>query len=584
MARFYITTPIYYVNDVPHIGHAYTTAAADVAARFHRQLGDEVFFLTGTDEHGTKVEQAACARGLTPKEHVDEVVAKFKEVAAKVGASNDFFIRTTDPEHERYVQEFVKKCYDAGDIYKGSYSGLYCPACEAYYIEENLVEGLCPDHGTKPVRMDEDNYFFRLSAFQDRLRDHYRAHPDFVQPRHRYNEALSFIEQGLDDISISRATLKWGISVPWDESQVIYVWVDALINYLSALSYAPGQDLVSRFWPASYHLMAQDILKFHGIIWPALLMSAGYELPEHLFIHGYLKLGGEKMSKTRGNVMDPFPLIEEYGADPFRFYCLREVSFGQDGMVSEEGFKARYNSELANELGNLLSRSTSMIGKYRGGTVPMPPPGLLENAVSQPEHDGHARDATEDVVSRRTVRSGGRDSVLQQPPGYADAPECAVAHGGSPLAVEATALCAAVRTQLDQMDLSAALDTIWGFVRRLNRYVEEQAPWKQAKEAAAESAGGADLGTATGSAGVALDSTLWDLAEGLRLLSVLLYPFIPQTAMAIRERLGLGDAGDLALGTGAAEAPLLWDEAHWGLLPAGLTVVVGAPLFPRIEE
>jgi methionyl-tRNA synthetase len=297
---------------------------------------------------------------------VDEVVLKFKEVAAKVGASNDFFIRTTDPEHEKFVQDFVKRCYDAGDIYKGSYSGLYCPACEAYYIEENLVDGLCPDHGTKPVRMDEDNYFFRLSAFQDRLGEHYKKHPDFVRPRHRYNEALSFIEQGLDDISISRATLKWGISVPWDESQVIYVWVDALINYLSALSYAPGEDL-ARFWPATYHLMAQDILKFHGIIWPALLMSAGYELPEHLFIHGYLKLGGEKMSKTRGNVLDPFPLIEQYGADPFRFYCLREVSFGQDGMVSEEGFKARYNSELANELGNLLSRATSMIDKYRGG-------------------------------------------------------------------------------------------------------------------------------------------------------------------------------------------------------------------------
>ena len=529
MSRFYITTPIYYVNDVPHIGHAYTTTAADVAARFHRQLGDDVFFLTGTDEHGTKVEQAAAARGLTPKEHVDQVVAKFKEVARKVGASNDFFIRTTDPEHERYVQDFVQRCYDAGDIYKSSYSGLYCPACEAYYTEENLVDGLCPDHGTAPVHMEEDNYFFRLSAFQDRLAAHYKSSPDFVRPRHRYNEALSFIEQGLDDISISRGTLKWGIPVPWDETQVIYVWVDALINYLSALSYAPGQDL-ARFWPASYHLMAQDILKFHGIIWPALLMSAGFELPEHLFIHGYLKLGGEKMSKTRGNVMDPFPLIEQFGADPFRFYCLREVSFGLDGMVSEEGFKARYNSELANELGNLLSRSTSMIGKYRGGAVPAPPAG------------------------------------------YADAPECAVAHPGSPLAVEATSTCAAVRTQLEQMDLSSALETIWVFVRRLNRYVEEQAPWKLAKEAAAEGAPGQ-------AAGAALDATLWDLAEGLRLLSVLLHPFIPETATAIRERLGLGGAPDAAPIAGPS-----WDEARWGLLPAGLTVVTGDPLFPRIEE
>jgi methionyl-tRNA synthetase len=427
MGRFYITTPIYYVNDVPHIGHAYTTTAADVAARFHRQLGDDVFFLTGTDEHGTKVEQAAGARGLTPKQHVDEVVGKFKEVAAKVGASNDFFIRTTDPEHEKFVQDFVQRCYDSGDIYKSSYSGLYCPACEAYYTEENLVEGLCPDHGTAPVHMEEDNYFFRLSAFQDRLAAHYRDHGDFVRPRHRYNEALSFIEQGLDDISISRATLKWGISVPWDDSQVIYVWVDALINYLSALHYAPGDDLMPRFWPPSYQLMAQDILKFHGIIWPALLMSAGYELPEHLFIHGYLKLGGEKMSKTRGNVMDPFPLIEQFGADPFRFYCLREVSFGQDGMVSEEGFKSRYNSELANELGNLLSRSTSMIGKYRAGAVPGPE---------------------------------GREPA------------------SSPLAAEAELTAETVWNQLNEMDLSAALETAWVFVRRLNRFVEEQAPWK----------------------------------------------------------------------------------------------------------
>jgi methionyl-tRNA synthetase len=514
MSRFYITTPIYYVNDVPHIGHAYTTTAADVAARFHRLLGEDVFFLTGTDEHGTKVEQAAAARGLTPQEHVDEVVTKFKEVAAKVGASNDFFIRTTDPEHEAFVQQFVQRCYEAGDIYKSSYSGLYCPACEAYYTDENLVEGLCPDHGTPPVHMEEENYFFRLSAFQDRLVAHYKAHPDFVRPKHRYNEALSFIEQGLEDISISRANLKWGIGVPWDENQVIYVWVDALINYLSALHYAPGEDLLARFWPANCHVMAQDILKFHGIIWPALLMSAGYELPEHLFIHGYLKLGGEKMSKTRGNVMDPFPLIEQYGADPFRYYCLREVSFGQDGMVSEEGFKARYNSELANELGNLLSRSASMIGKYRGGVVP----------------------ATE-----------GRDPAE------------------SPLAAEAEATAATVKTQLEEMDLSAALESAWVFVRRLNRYVEEQAPWKLAKQAQSEDQ------AAAADASAALDATLWDLAEGLRFLSVILHPFIPATADAIRERMGL--APEVA-----------WSDARWGLTVAGAVVTAGSPLFPRIED
>jgi methionyl-tRNA synthetase len=362
--------------------------------------------------------------------------------------------------------------------------------------------------------MEEENYFFRLSAFQDRLVAHYKAHPDFVRPKHRYNEALSFIEQGLEDISISRANLKWGIGVPWDENQVIYVWVDALINYLSALHYAPGEDLLARFWPANCHVMAQDILKFHGIIWPALLMSAGYELPEHLFIHGYLKLGGEKMSKTRGNVMDPFPLIEQYGADPFRYYCLREVSFGQDGMVSEEGFKARYNSELANELGNLLSRSASMIGKYRGGVVP----------------------ATE-----------GRDPAE------------------SPLAAEAEATAATVKTQLEEMDLSAALESAWVFVRRLNRYVEEQAPWKLAKQAQSEDQ------AAAADASAALDATLWDLAEGLRFLSVILHPFIPATADAIRERMGL--APEVA-----------WSDARWGLTVAGAVVTAGSPLFPRIED
>jgi methionyl-tRNA synthetase len=507
MGKFFITTPIYYVNDVPHIGHAYTTAAADVAARFHRQLGDDVFFLTGSDEHGTKVEQAALERRITPREHADEMVGRFKDVARKLDATNDFFIRTTDPQHEAYVQKFIQKIYDSGDIYESTYSGLYCPACEAYYVEENLVDGLCPDHGLAPLYMEERNYFFKLSAYQDRLARHYADHPDFVQPRHRYNEALSFIAQGLDDISITRATLKWGIPVPWDESQVVYVWVDALINYASALSYAAADDLTGRFWPATYHLMAQDILKFHGIIWPALLMSAGYELPEHLFIHGYLKLGGEKMSKTRGNVMDPFPLIEQFGPDPFRFYCFREVNFGQDGVVSEESFKARYNAELANELGNLLSRSASMIGKYRQGAVTLP---------------------------------AGR------------------VPGDSPLSEEARMVVSRSREQLEAMDLSGALETVWTFVRRLNRYVEEQAPWKLAK---------------TGEE-AALDATLWDLAEGLRLLAVLLHPFVPATSAEMLARLGLGPGPDA----------VAWTQAAWGLLPSDAVVAAGAPLFPRIED
>lgn len=507
MAKFYTTTPIYYVNDVPHIGHAYTTVAADVLARFHRQLADDVFFLTGTDEHGNKVAQAAEKRGVSPRQHVDEMVGKFRDVAEQVNATDDFFIRTTDPEHEKFVQDFVRRCYDNGDIYSSTYRGLYCTECETYYTEENLIEGLCPDHGTRPAYMEEENYFFRLSAYQERLAEHYRAHPDFVRPAHRYNEALSFVEQGLDDISISRATLKWGIPVPWDEEQVIYVWVDALINYLSGLTYAAEEDLRERFWPATYHLMAQDILKFHGIIWPALLMSAGYELPEHLFIHGYLKLGGEKMSKTRGNVMDPFPLIEQYGADPFRFYCFREVNFGQDGLVSVEGFKSRYNAELANELGNLVSRTFSMIGKYREGYVPAP----------------HGKDA-----------------------------------GDSPLARTAEEAMETTRRRMEDMDLSGALDSIWELVRRLNRYVEEQAPWKMAKSGDEES----------------LDRTLWELAEGIRLLAVALHSFMPAATEETMRRLGLDGDGDA----------LLWNEAAWGRLPAGRMVETGPPLFPRIED
>src|SRR5680860_1061891 len=460
MGKFYTTTPIYYVNDAPHIGHAYTTVAADVLARFHRQLGDDVFFLTGTDEHGSKVAQAAQKRGISPRQHADDMVGKFRDVTERVNATNDFFIRTTDP-----------------------------------------------DHGTLPAYMEEENYFFRLSAYQDRLAEHYRANPDFVRPAHRYNEALSFIDQGLEDISISRATLNWGIPVPWDEEQVIYVWVDALINYLSALTYAGDEDLRDRFWPADYHIMAQDILKFHGIIWPALLMSAEHELPEHLFIHGYLKLGGEKMSKTRGNVMDPFPLIEEYGADPFRFYCFREVNFGQDGLVSEDGFKSRYNAELANEFGNLVSRTLSMIGKYRDSRIPDP--------QGQENHGAGLAGAAEDSVKE-------------------------------------------VRKRMDEVDLSGALDSIWDLVRRLNRYVEEQAPWKMAKS-------GDD---------VALDRTLWDLAEGIRLLAVVLHPFIPAATEETMRRLGLGESEDA----------LMWSEAVWGRLPADNVEEIGPPLFPRIED
>jgi len=504
--RFYITTPIYYVNGEPHHGHAYTTIAADVLARFHRQRGDDVFFLTGTDEHGTKVAQAAEERGLTPQQHVDQLAPRYRELARAVGASNDFFIRTTDPEHEAYVQAFVEKLKAAGDVEKRTYGGLYCTACEGFWYERDLTpDGLCPDHGIKPEWLEEENYYFLLSRYQDRLAEYFRANPGFVKPKSRFNEALAFIEQGLEDISISRSSITWGVPVPWDPEQVIYVWVDALINYLSALTYArPGEDLTSVYWPA-FHLLAKDILKFHAVIWPALLMSAGFELPVGELIHGYLLVGGEKMSKTRGNVLDPFAVIDEYGAEPLRYYLMREVTLGQDGDVSVEGLRARYNSELANELGNLVSRSVSMIAKYREGVIPEAP----------------------------------ADEVVQE------------------VAAEGAAMVQAAGARYEAAEVTAALDAIWEYVRRLNRLVEEEAPWKLAKDEAQAGR---------------LDAVLHGLAAGLRLVALAVYPVVPGTAEEVLRRLGQ------AHGT----ADLRLDKAVWaGLSPA--TVVAGPSLFPRLE-
>ena len=504
---FYITTPIYYVNSEPHHGHAYTTIAADVLARHHRQRGEDVFFLTGVDEHGTKIAQAAEERGLTPQQHVDVMAPKYRALAAAVGASNDFFIRTTDPEHEAFVQGFVERLRAAGDIEKRTYGGLYCTACEGFWYERDLTpDGLCPQHGIKPVWLEEENYYFLLSRYQDRLADFFKSNPGFVKPRSRYNEALSFIEQGLEDISISRSSITWGIPVPWDQEQVIYVWVDALINYLSALTYArPGEDLSARYWPA-FHFLAKDILKFHAVIWPALLMSAGYDLPTGELIHGYLLVGGEKMSKTRGNTLDPFTVIEDVGAEPLRYYLMREVTLGQDGDVSIEGLRARYNNELANELGNLLSRAVSMIGKYRYGVIPQAGP------------EGECLDA--------------------------------VASEGEEMVAKSTA-------QYGELNVTGALDSIWEYVRRLNRLVEEEAPWKLAKDEAQAGR---------------LDAVLNGLASGLRLVALAVYPVVPLTAVEILSRLGQ-DVGD---------ADLLLDTASWSaLVPA--PVVLGPPLFPRLE-
>src|SRR5215211_7086666 len=498
---YYVTTPIYYVNGEPHLGHAYTTIAADILARHMRQRGEDVFFLTGTDEHGEPVTQAAERLGITPRELGDRNAGRFKELAAKLNATNDFFIRTTDPEHGQVVADVVRRIYDNGHVYEGTYEGWYCPRCADFKTESELEEGnRCPIHKIELELEREDNWFFRLSTFQEPLEQLYAERPDFVIPQNRYNEALSFIKSGLRDLSLSRARLKWGVPVPWDDRQVIYVWIDALLNYYSALSYArEGEDLTDRFWPATVHLIGKDILKFHAVIWPAMLMAAGIEVPRRVGIHGFLLLGEHKMSKSLGNVIEPLQVAELYGADALRFYVLREVTFGSDGEVSPEGFETRYTTELANEYGNLASRALARIERYRDGMVPTP---------------------------RSTA----------------------------PLAADFDGLAETVRERLDKLEITAALDEIWRRIKLLNRYVQEEQPWQLSKdEDQAER----------------LDEVLYTLAEGLRVVSVLLHPFMPESAERLLAAL---DREDLSL-----------DLARFGAVPGGATIGELAQLFPRVE-
>jgi methionyl-tRNA synthetase len=499
---FYITTPIYYVNATPHVGHAYTTIAADIFARHHRQRGEETFFLTGTDEHGSNIARVAEEAGLEPKEFVDRNAATFMEMTGRINVSNDFFIRTTDKRHERLVQEFLQRIYDAGEIYEGVYAGLYCSRCESFYTEAELVDGKCPQHGIPPEWVEEKNYFFRLSAYQDKLLALYEENPEFVLPKFRANEARSFIEQGLDDISVSRATQRWGVSVPWDPDQVVYVWVDALINYWSALAFArEGEDLRERLWPEVHHLLAKDILKFHCVIWPALLMGAGITVPKQLFVHGYLLMDDRKMSKSVGNVIDPLELIDVYGVDAVRYYLFRAASFGQDGNISVDGLHERYERELGNDLGNLLSRTTAMVARYRDGKLP-------------------------------------------------------VVQGSAELMAELEGLGPKVLARLDAYDLTGGLDEIWEVVRALNRHVEQNAPWELAKDEAK-----ADE----------LDRVLFDLADGLRVLAIVLAPYLPETTPRILEALG-------------QDGSLDWERARAGQIRAAEGIAPAEPLFPRVDS
>ena len=498
---FYITTAISYVNGVPHLGHAYEAIATDVIARHMRQREqEEVFFLTGTDEHGEPVADAAKAEGVTPQELADRNAERFKALMPQLDVSNDFFIRTTDEEHKLRVQAVLARVHDNGHTYKGLYEGWYCPRCADFKVENEILEGnLCPIHEIALTREQEENWFFRLSTFQGPLERLYADQPGFVMPPVRFNEARSFIASGLQDVSLTRARMTWGVPVPWDPGHVFYVWFDALLNYYTALGYArPGEDLTDRFWPATYHIIGKDILKFHTVFWPALLMAADLPVPKHVFVHGFL-LGadGRKMSKSLGNVLDPFEVMDAFGTDALRFYLMRDVAFGGDGAVGMDSVRSRYDSELANEYGNLASRTIAMIRRYRDGGLP--------EVDTDPD-----------------------------------------------LAAEFEGLAERVADLLDRAEATQALELIWVRVRRLNRYVEERAPWQLAKDPAASGA---------------LDQALVSLAEGLRVISVLLAPYMPAST------------GKLLNALGAPELSL--PGAAFATRGGGRPVTELAPLFPK---
>ncbi len=464
MESYYVTTPIYYVNDVPHLGHMYTTIAADVLARHQRLNGKDVFFLTGVDEHGQKVQQAAEKRGIEPIELADRVVERYQSLWPELEISNDDFIRTSSDRHKAGVQAMWRRLENAGTIYKDFYEDWYCIPCEAYWTETQLKDAdvleskLCPDCNLAVEKIQEESYFFRLSAFQDRLIEYIKANPDFIAPASRRNEVLSFVESGLRDLSVSRTTFSWGVPVPGDEKHVIYVWIDALTNYLSALGF-PEHDQ-PKYWPADVHLIGKDILRFHAVYWPAMLMAADLPLPKRIYAHGWWTVEGEKMSKSKGNALRPAELLEQYDADVLRYFLLREVPFGQDGDFSFTALKQRYNSELANDVGNLLNRSLAMLNKYRGG--------ILGTIAEENETD-------------------------------------------RALIADAEAMQREVADCMDRQAFHLALDRINALVRHGNRYVEDNAPWALAKQ-------GDDA---------RLDTVLYHLVEMLRLVALQLLPFMP---------------------------------------------------------
>lgn len=473
--RFYITTPIYYPSANLHIGHAYCTVMADTMTRYKRMQGYETYFLTGSDEHGQKIERVAKAQGVTPIEYTDKIVATFQDLWKRLLISNDDFIRTTQPRHMEVVQQIFKTIYEKGDIYKSEYEGHYCTPCETFFTERQLVDGNCPDCGRPTELIKEESYFFKMSKYQDRLLQYIEDHPDFIQPTARRNEMISFIKQGLEDLCISRTTFDWGIPVPINDKHVIYVWFDALTNYISALGYGTDHDeLFQKFWPANIHLVGKDIARFHAIIWPCILMAADLPLPKQIFGHGWVLLNSGKMSKSKGNVVDPNVLLDKYGVDAIRYFLLREISTGSDGYYSEEALVKRINTDLANDFGNLVSRTVAMIDKYFEGAVPAP----ADTPASQ-----------FDAELKELALSVGNEA----------------------------AAC------LEKMDFPNALAAIWKLISRANKYIDETAPWVLAKDESQKSV----LGT-----------VLYNLMESIRISTILLAPFMPLVPGKVAEQTG----------------------------------------------